>query len=832
MNLAWPGIVTVVQGINEYGTLVSLHDYQSFPADLSPGRISRLVAARYAVTYASGDDISTHLDQVFAELQNYEIMTGGFINYYAPQGFGGVINCSPYAARSDFYPLRRPQEVWHHGEAMVTTNQDTTGTYTPSDEDVGVDAYYDDESPKTHESHWHLLDPVAGNHALSRLSVACRGRRDMTVWADGRIDGIGRTPRLEYEWSELFNLHAEYGGGTGEPTDPYRIATAADLIALGERPEDYDKHFILTADIDLDPNLPGNKVFHEAVIAQVTLDSDPNSLAVVGAPFRGVFDGSGHVISHLVIEGGTCVGLFGCLESEAEVRNLGVVDVNVAAGINAVGALVGCNFGAVARCYSTGSISGSSQVGGLVGLNYSGNLIACYSTCMVSGSNGIGGLVGKNGTQYRYDRPSGSVTQCYSAGHVSGTGWGAGGLVGSSDGAISQCYSTAVVSGHTVVGGLVGCNYKTVTESYSTGAVTGLDNVGGLTGVLGTAVVCFWDTQTSGQSTSVSGIGKTTAEMQTASTFLEAGWDFIGEIEKGLDDVWGMWDGYDYPRLACEPGPNPPLVFVDVDDPGFSGQMSRYEITNAQYCDFLNAALASGDITLNGADVESAGGLNSGADHVGQRYYRCDGSGYTGYGAINGGAARIRYSEGAFIVDSGFGNHPVTYVSWHGAVAFADYYGYYLPSEDQWQAVADYDGTYVYGCGETMDPAIANYRDSEHPDGTVPVGSFGQRGHGMSDMAGNVWEWTSSGSDSSRIFRGGGWYSGNDDCSVSVRGDGISVRQLLRHWVSGLSLRALAPAPASVTAFEGRTVDDDGLDRGLPAILGDQFQCVFSVLKV
>jgi hypothetical protein len=50
---------------------------------------------------------------------------------------------------------------------------------------------------------------------------------------------------------------AKYSGGTGEPNDPYQIATAADLIALGETPDDYDKHFLLTADIDLDPNLPG-----------------------------------------------------------------------------------------------------------------------------------------------------------------------------------------------------------------------------------------------------------------------------------------------------------------------------------------------------------------------------------------------------------------------------------------------------------------------------------------------------------------------------------------------------------------------------------------------
>jgi formylglycine-generating enzyme required for sulfatase activity len=261
--------------------------------------------------------------------------------------------------------------------------------------------------------------------------------------------------------------------------------------------------------------------------------------------------------------------------------------------------------------------------------------------------------------------------------------------------------------------------------------------------------------------------------MQTASTFLDAGWDFVGEIVNGPNDIWKIWDGHDYPRLIWEPGPNTPLVFVDVNDPNFYGQMSKYEVTNAQYCDFLNAALASGDITVNGTDVEGAGGSNSGEDYAGQRYYRCDGSGYTGYGAANGGAARIHYSEGAFSVDSGFGNHPVTYVSWYGAMAFANYYGYYLPAEDQWQAVADYDGTYIYGCGQTIDPGIANYRDSEYPDGTTSVGSFGIYGYGMSDMAGNVWEWTSSSLDSNRIFCGGSMGSIDSDCDVSIRGDGI-----------------------------------------------------------
>ena len=63
---------------------------------------------------------------------------------------------------------------------------------------------------------------------------------------------------------------ADFAGGTGEPDDPYQIATAEQLIGLGEDPNLYDQCFVLTADIDLDPNLPGRKVFTQAVIAPAT----------------------------------------------------------------------------------------------------------------------------------------------------------------------------------------------------------------------------------------------------------------------------------------------------------------------------------------------------------------------------------------------------------------------------------------------------------------------------------------------------------------------------------------------------------------------------------
>ena len=247
---------------------------------------------------------------------------------------------------------------------------------------------------------------------------------------------------------------AKYSGGSGTAWDPYQIAAAADLIALGETPADYDKHFLLTADIDLDPKLPGGKVFDKAVIAPVPTAANVTWGDFVGPSFTGVFDGNGHTISHLTIKGNSCLGLFGqsgaWYAAVGEIQDLGVMDVNITGSGNHVGGLVGYNDGGSAsRCYSTGAVMGTGwDVGGLVGGNW-GTASQCYSTGSVSGGVDVGGLVGYNGA---------TVAQCYSTGAVIGTGWDVGGLVGGNNGSVRHCYSTGAVSGTNAVGGLVGMN--------------------------------------------------------------------------------------------------------------------------------------------------------------------------------------------------------------------------------------------------------------------------------------------------------------------------------------------------------------------------------------
>jgi len=345
---------------------------------------------------------------------------------------------------------------------------------------------------------------------------------------------------------------AQYGGGTGEPNDPYQIATADGLIALGETSNDYDKHFILTADIDLDPNLPGGKGFDKAVIAPDVNDDEDR---FQGTAFTGVFDGNGHTISHLTIEGSGLLGLFGQTISGASISNLGLEAVDVNGTSDYVGGLVGRNYGSITTSYSTGTVSGEGPVGGLVGYN-GGNITMSYSTCAVTGDVAAG-LVAVNG-------------------------------IGGWKGWITMCYSTGAVTAGSPVGegGLVCFN------------------------IVGHITSCFWDMETSGhpRRMGMGGVlvtGLTTAEMQTASTFLEAGWDFVGETANGTEDIWSICEGTNYPRLAWQ---IPAGDFVCPDGITIEDFLFFIEHWRDDNCDISNDYCDGTDLDFSGtvdeADLE------------------------------------------------------------------------------------------------------------------------------------------------------------------------------------------------------------------------------------
>jgi hypothetical protein len=148
----------------------------------------------------------------------------------------------------------------------------------------------------------------------------------------------------------------------------------------------------------------------------------------------------------------------------------------------------------------------------------------------ITGGRTIGGLVGLN--------VNGTIDNSYSSGSVTGAFWvGTGGLW---------------------VGGLVGYIYHgEVSNSYSTGSVGVGSHVGGLVGANegGSVSNSFWDTETSGRSTSAGGTGKTTAQMKNIATFSDAGWDIIAVATGTTDDAytWNIVDGETYPFMNWQP---------------------------------------------------------------------------------------------------------------------------------------------------------------------------------------------------------------------------------------------------------------------------------------
>jgi hypothetical protein len=210
-------------------------------------------------------------------------------------------------------------------------------------------------------------------------------------------------------------------------------------------------------------------------------------------------------------------------------------------GNTMVGGLAGAAYGTIRQCFGMGDIAGDTILGGLVGQAY-GTIDQCSATGAVSGKDSVGGLLG-------YASSTSSTNQSVAKGAVSG-GTNLGGFAGTNDrGMLARCYATGSVTGTEGLGGLVGyANAGTVSECYAVGHVLGSKSCGGLVGIRrtgGETVVSFWDTETSGLTQSAGGQGLTTAQMRTAATFLDAGWDFV--------QTWVVYPTLDYPRLQWEP---------------------------------------------------------------------------------------------------------------------------------------------------------------------------------------------------------------------------------------------------------------------------------------
>lgn len=205
------------------------------------------------------------------------------------------------------------------------------------------------------------------------------------------------------------------------------------------------------------------------------------------------------------------------------------------------------------------------------------------------------------------------------------------------------------------------------------------------------------------------------------------------------------------------------------------------DVTNAQYADYLNQALAEGAIRIvEGAQGLAVVGHYPGDEFRGVKHELEIGAGDWLHVPLNDPGLRLAYDPGAakpFNPLPGYSNHPMTMVTWFGARAYCEFYGWRLPSSIEWEKAARGEDGRPYPWGQEIVRENANYYSSHDVfekiigalGDTTPVGFYNGSSYdgfatidspspyGLYDMAGNVWQWVADIQEGThyRLMRGG-----------------------------------------------------------------------------
>ena len=185
-----------------------------------------------------------------------------------------------------------------------------------------------------------------------------------------------------------------------------------------------------------------------------------------------------------------------------------------------------------------------------------------------------------------------------------------------------------------------------------------------------------------------------------------------------------------------------PQRVINLDD----FYMDIYPVTNEQYCKFLNSVKADKNQVNECIHLK---------------------------GSYKKEKCRVKKTKNGYMVEKGFERHPVIYVRWRGADAYAKWAGKRLPTEQEWEKAARGTEGSIYPWGDKFRGDLCNSNESGIGS-TTPVNKYsdGKSFFGCCDMSGNVWEWTSSffkEGEKWHTKRGGSWFLSQNDCRCAPR---------------------------------------------------------------
>jgi formylglycine-generating enzyme required for sulfatase activity len=183
------------------------------------------------------------------------------------------------------------------------------------------------------------------------------------------------------------------------------------------------------------------------------------------------------------------------------------------------------------------------------------------------------------------------------------------------------------------------------------------------------------------------------------------------------------------------------------------------DVTNEQFAAYIDEALADGSIKRDGNELV---GYYPGDDFDAFRHEEEIVAGDYLHVSLDEPGLRVEPIGDSFSARDGYENHPMTQVTWFGAQAYCEYYGWSLPSEIEWEKSARGTDNRPYPWGDEIEGNNANYYSShdifekiiEGLGDTTPVGFYNGQTYedyetldsaspyGLYDMAGNVWQWT------------------------------------------------------------------------------------------